>query len=139
MSRSDEPRRVTVVPFEVAERRGRWIRPAVALRGEADLESVPQMRTAIELCLRGPGRQMAIDVSALTFCDVSGLNAFLDGAEHAADSGRHLTLRRPSAQVVRLLALAGCAEILLGRRAARQGSGCRLLVRDLRRRARGGR
>ncbi|PBC95064.1 hypothetical protein BX281_3001 [Streptomyces sp. Ag82_O1-15] len=110
-----------MVPFEVAERRGRWIRPAVALRGEADLESVPQMRTAIELCLRGPGRQ------------------FLDGAEHAADSGRRLTLRRPSAQVVRLLALAGCAEILLGRRAARQGSGCRLLVRDLRRRARGGR
>ncbi|MBK3579597.1 hypothetical protein JHN63_38540, partial [Streptomyces sp. MBT65] len=55
---------MTVVPFEVAERRGRWIRPAVALRGEADLESVPQMRTAIERCLRGPGRRMAIDVSA---------------------------------------------------------------------------
>lgn len=92
-----------MVPFEVAERRGRWLRPAVALRGEADLESVPQMRTAIERCLRGPGRRMAIDVSALTFCDVSGLNALLDGAQHAADSGRHLTLRRPSAQVVRLL------------------------------------
>ncbi|GGO99039.1 STAS domain-containing protein [Wenjunlia tyrosinilytica] len=83
---------MTVVPFEVAERRGRWIRPAVALRGEADLESVPQMRTAIERCLCRPGRRMAIDVSALTFCDVSGLNAFLDGAQHGADSGRHLTL-----------------------------------------------
>ncbi|NEB80007.1 STAS domain-containing protein [Streptomyces sp. SID14478] len=102
-----------LVPLDVSLRRERRSHSTVVLTGEADLETVHEVRAVIEYCLRRPGSRVALDVSALTFCDVTGLNVLLEAAQRAAEQDCHLRLRRPSPQVLRLLMITGSDDVLL--------------------------
>ncbi|MGW0632879.1 STAS domain-containing protein [Streptomyces sp. NPDC002758] len=52
-------------------------RALVTLTGEIDLNSAPLVHASLERCLHDGIRTIAVDVTAVTFCDCSGLNAFL--------------------------------------------------------------
>lgn len=87
-------------------------RTTIALAGEIDLDAAPALRAVVEDCLRQGIRTITIDLAALDFCDVSGLNAFLSAAERTASEGGSLRLLRPRPQMARLLDLSGTGFLL---------------------------
>ncbi|MFC1415824.1 STAS domain-containing protein [Streptacidiphilus cavernicola] len=77
----------------------------VTLSGEIDMDDLPALRSLIQDCLRAGIRVIDADVSALTFCDVIGLNFLLAARDRTA--GAELRLHDPGPAVIRLLDLTG--------------------------------
>ncbi len=88
----------------------------ITLAGELDLETAPSVRVMTENCLRDGIRTLDIDLTRLTFCDVSGLNAFLAAARLTTTAGGSLFLRHPSPMLTRLLDLTANSFLLYDRR-----------------------
>lgn len=83
--------------------------PAVLrVAGEVDLATAEQLRTRlVELVTDGRPRLM-VDLSAVSFCDASGLSAFVAGLERAREHGgwvRLCGLQPMVAKVFRITAL----------------------------------
>ncbi|WP_407560524.1 STAS domain-containing protein [Streptomyces sp. 184] len=89
-------------------------RTVISLAGEIDLESVPLLREAFAQCTREGVRTVDVDLIAVTFCDFSGLRAFLEMSRRAAKAGGTLRLHHPSTALARILDLTGTASLLLG-------------------------
>jgi anti-sigma B factor antagonist len=87
----------------------------ITLAGELDLETAPSVRVMIEDCLRDGIRTVDIDLTLLTFCDVSGLNAFLVASRLTTTAGGSLCLRHPSPLLTRLLDLTATGFLLYDR------------------------
>jgi anti-anti-sigma factor len=86
----------------------------ITLVGEIDLDTVPQMRHALEQRLHDGIRTTDVDLGAVSFCDVSGLDAFLGVSQHAAAAGVSLQLHDPAPSLVRLLDITDCGFLLAG-------------------------
>jgi anti-anti-sigma factor len=68
-------------------RRGRG-EAVITLNGEIDIASAGQIRAAVTECLRKPPpKSLVIDLTAVTFCDCSGVEA-LEWAHGLARTGR---------------------------------------------------
>jgi anti-anti-sigma factor len=93
-------------------RRDRGSHAIVALAGELDLETAHSVRSVIEDCLGDGIRTVDIDLTLLTFCDVSGLNAFLVASRLTTTAGGALCLRHPSPMLTRLLDLTATGFLL---------------------------
>lgn len=93
-------------------RRDRGSRATITLAGELDLETSHSVRVVIEDCLGDGIRTVDIDLTRLTFCDVSGLNAFLVASRLTTTVGGTLCLRHPSPMLTRLLALTATGFLL---------------------------
>ncbi|MEU5323489.1 STAS domain-containing protein [Streptomyces sp. NPDC021056] len=88
-------------------------RALVTLTGEIDLNSAPLVHASLERCLRDGIHTIDVDVTAVTFCDCSGLNAFLYALIHTAAAGGSLQLHHPSPALERLVALTGSGSLFL--------------------------
>jgi anti-sigma B factor antagonist len=101
---------VSDAPFAcLVEHRGHEV--TVALSGEVDLASAPELRRRLLALLVLPVERLTIDMNRVTFMDSSGLHALTD-AQHAADANRiRLTLARLSPVVRRLLEVVGMDEL----------------------------
>ena len=86
----------------------------ITLSGDIDLESAPLVRESLERCLRDGIRTIDVDLTPVTFCDCSGLNAFLHAAQQTTMAGGTLRLHHPPTTLARILDLAGCEVLLLG-------------------------
>ncbi|NUS57356.1 MAG: STAS domain-containing protein [Streptomycetaceae bacterium] len=75
----------------------------VAAKGEIDLATAEALRNRITAALE-THREVAVDLSAVTFIDCSGLRVLITARNQADRLGRSLTLRDPSRPVRRLLA-----------------------------------
>jgi len=93
-------------------RHDRGTHTTFTLAGEIDLDTAPPMRMMVGDALREGIRTIDIDLTALSFCDVSGVNAFLAVAARAAAVEGSLYLHHPRPTVIRLLVLTG-TEFLL--------------------------
>jgi anti-sigma B factor antagonist len=93
-------------------RHDRDTRALITLAGEIDLATAPLVSEAPALCLRDGIRRIDIDLTAVTFCDVGGLNAFLMASGLATDAGRTLRLHHPSQSVTRLIEITGSGSLL---------------------------
>lgn len=51
--------------------------PALILSGVLDYDSAPRLREALSQLTLGRGEQLILDLSGLTFCDSSGITAFI--------------------------------------------------------------
>lgn len=89
---------------------GTWI----VLAGEMDLDSAPLFTHAVAEALRAGRTAVHVDLSAVAFCDCSGLSALLRAARDTRASGRTFQAHAPDDEVARLLALTGTTGILLG-------------------------
>ncbi|MEU3615077.1 STAS domain-containing protein [Streptomyces sp. NPDC006872] len=89
-------------------------RALIILSGEIDFDSAPLVRASVERCLRDGVRSIDIDLTSVSFCDCSGLNAFLLASKRATSAGRTLRLHHPPAMLARLLDLTDCGFLLLG-------------------------
>ncbi|MFE7777125.1 STAS domain-containing protein [Streptomyces sp. NPDC057445] len=90
-------------------------RALITLAGEIDLSTQHLVRASLLQCLRDGIRAIDVDLTALTFCDVTGLNAFLDASQATSAAGGSLRLHHPPPVLARVLALTGTATLLLGR------------------------
>jgi anti-sigma B factor antagonist len=77
----------------------------ITLAGEIDWDTAPPVLAMVENALREGIRTIDIDLTALAFCDVSGLNAFLAVAARTAAAESSLYLHHPRPALIRLLAL----------------------------------
>ena len=76
----------------------------VAVTGELDLLSAPQLRTALDALLRANARHIAIDLTATTFMDSAGVHALVDARDRA---GGHLAVICAGGPVLQVIALLG--------------------------------
>jgi anti-sigma B factor antagonist len=93
-------------------RHDRGNQTTITLTGEIDLDTAPPVRVMVEDCLREGIRTIDIDLSALAFCDVSGLNTFLAAAARTAAAEGSLCLHHPRPMLTRLLDLTGTGFLL---------------------------
>ncbi|WP_370417664.1 STAS domain-containing protein [Streptomyces sp. QH1-20] len=95
-------------------RRDRKNRVLITLAGEIDQVSAPLVSAALERCLREGIRTIDVDLTPVTFCDCSGLNAFLDAAHRTIAANGSLRLHHPPSTLTRILTLTGTGPLLLG-------------------------
>lgn len=101
-----------VPPTLNLHRHDRGHHTTITLAGEIDLDTAPALRLMVGDCLREAIRTIDIDLTALAFCDVSGLNAFLGAAERTASAGGSLRLHHPRPNMARLLDLSDTCFLL---------------------------
>ena len=77
---------------------------AIRVAGELDLSTADALRRLVEGALRS-GRPVLIDLSDVTFIDVSGLHAVLDPAANSRDTSGCVMTALASPAVLRLLRL----------------------------------
>ncbi|MFJ4947068.1 STAS domain-containing protein [Streptomyces sp. NPDC088760] len=95
-------------------RRDRHSRALITLAGEIDLTTERIVRESLGQCLRDGIRTIDVDLTAVTFCDVTGLNAFLYASRATAVAGGSLRLHHPPSALARIIALTGNSTLLHG-------------------------
>jgi anti-sigma B factor antagonist len=103
-----------VSPFLTVNSEDTGDRALVTLFGEVDLSSAVFLREMLTQYVCAGVRRIDIDVTAVTFCDVSGINIFLEAGGHAAAAGGVLRLHHPNPALQRLLVRTGAGPYLLG-------------------------
>src|SRR5580693_7180764 len=85
-------------------------RPActiASLEGELDIATVPELRERL-LSVLGPGvRLLIIDLSGVSFCDVSALAVLIGTQRRARGQGITVRLAAPRPQLAKLLCVTG--------------------------------
>ncbi|MFD9405262.1 STAS domain-containing protein [Streptomyces sp. NPDC060011] len=87
-------------------------RPTVFLEGEIDSDTAPAVHDALAACHDRTTTGVDVDLGAVSFCDASGLNLFLDVANRSAEWAGDMRLHRPSRAVLRLLKITGTGFLL---------------------------
>ena len=91
-----------------------WCR--IALVGELDIATGPQLRQAVADALGRGRRHVAIDAGRVSFIDSGGLVALLTARNEVTAAEGTLRLTDTSAQVARVLEMAGLADELCDHR-----------------------
>jgi len=86
----------------------------IVLVGEIDLDTAPPLHDALEARMHDGVRTVDVDLAAVTFCDLSGIDAFLNASQHAAAAGVSLCLHVPRPALGKLLDLTGSGFLLRG-------------------------
>ena len=84
---------------------------AVALRGELDIRSAPDLRAWITKALDDGVTQVVLDVSGVAFMDSSGLGVLVGAHKRLARVGGRLSVVGVSGPVGRLLTATGLIRI----------------------------
>ena len=92
--------------------------PTLVLEGAFDVRSTSEVRYALYGHLAGPYEDVVVDVSGVTAVDITALRLLAVATRHAWLTGRHLTVRNPSAAVRRAMHLARLAHAIEVERAA---------------------
>ena len=83
---------------------------AIAVAGELDLETAPQLSEEVELAVWGTVGAFVLDLSGVTFLDSSGLHALLRARAFLAREDRPLVLVCPPGPARRVLDLASVLD-----------------------------
>lgn len=81
-------------------------RALVVVVGELDQGTVGEVGTAVDACLSGRPERIEMDLSAVAFCDCSGLNGLLRARHRAVRAGTSLCVISAGQAVRRLFDLA---------------------------------
>ncbi|MGC4896826.1 STAS domain-containing protein [Micromonospora sp. DT31] len=82
------------------------------LAGELDLGAAGELNAAIDSVIAAGHRQLLLDLTELTFCDSTGIAAFVRGDNLLAADGGWLRLTGADGRVARVLEVTGLAEVL---------------------------
>ena len=107
-----EPRRpvlgdeiLTIEHRSVAAGDAEW--RVVSVRGEIDMTTAPRLRDQLTQIVHRHSPHLIVDLSGITFCDSSGLTAFLGIARRAALLHGELRLAAPTDQMRKILHITG--------------------------------
>ncbi len=84
----------------------------LALSGELDVVSAPELEQHLNDALAEPQAHVTLDLSELEFVDSAGVSVLIKAKQDAESNGRTLVLARPTEQVQRVFALVGLADWL---------------------------
>jgi anti-sigma B factor antagonist len=79
--------------------------PVIAVGGEVDLYSSPELREAISKATPGAKELLAIDLSQVPFMDSSGVATLVEGLRSTQASNKAFVLVAPSQSVMKVLQL----------------------------------
>ncbi|MFD9433414.1 STAS domain-containing protein [Streptomyces sp. NPDC060002] len=99
----------SVLRVDVTDTRGQTT--ALTVAGELDLNTADILHRTVEDVLHDH-RTAILDLTGVTFCDSSGLNALLRLRRHTQETGGGLVLAAPPSQMLRLLTVTGAGAIL---------------------------
>ena len=101
--------RMTILEVDTEERAG-LVR--VALRGELDLSTVPQVEKALRDVEAEKPELIVLDLGRLSFLDSTGLRMVMMAEQRARDGGRRLALVRGPESVQRVFSITKLDERL---------------------------
>src|SRR3954471_1922840 len=91
-------------------------RMMLIVSGEIDVRGCDYLRDAVTRALLAGGwTELLVDLSAVSFCDCSGIGALVGARAWAAEHDVGLRVINPQRQVRRVLRLSGVFEELSGR------------------------
>jgi anti-sigma B factor antagonist len=87
--------------------------PIVAVSGEIDIQSGPQLRDQLLGIIQRHGTRLALDLSGVTFIDCAGISVLLATRRRAQLEGGSLRVLRASPRVRRIFALTRLDAVLI--------------------------
>ncbi|MGN9778464.1 STAS domain-containing protein [Micromonospora sp. H33] len=84
----------------------------VWLSGELDLSTAGEFNAVLDRLAAAGAHRFLVDLSGLTFCDSTGIAAFIRADNRAAAQGGWLRLTGATGRVHRVLQVTGLAEVL---------------------------
>ncbi|MGX7673357.1 STAS domain-containing protein [Plantactinospora sp. DSM 117369] len=82
------------------------------LAGELDVTTAPRLGAEIDQLVDDGHHRLLADLAELTFCDSSGLAAFVRGDDRAGSRGGWLRLTGATGRVERVLRISGLDDLL---------------------------
>src|SRR4051794_28269795 len=82
-------------------------RRVLDIAGEVDVATTPSLATELQTALASCEREIWVDLTGVTFMDLSGLHALLAAQDRLQRDGRRLAVIAPSGPVRRLLSSRG--------------------------------
>lgn len=79
----------------------------VAVRGEIDLYTAPQLRSEFVHALDNGARRLIVDMSRVEFCDSTGISVLLSAMKRSREKGGDLILVAPNPAVTKILEVTG--------------------------------
>ncbi|MGY0488482.1 STAS domain-containing protein [Streptomyces sp. WG-D5] len=95
--------------------------PVIRIGGVLDYDTAPELRSRLSALVLRSGDRLVLDLTALEFCDSSGIAAFLAARNHAQAAGADVGLDAVPEKTLRLLRVMGLDEVF-GASARRPGS-----------------
>lgn len=86
--------------------------PVVALSGEADVTTVPELTSALTAQIADGVRHLTVDLSGLTFADSASVSVFISASHILRAGGGTLVLCRPQPPVARMLSVLGVDQVI---------------------------
>ncbi|MFD4033270.1 STAS domain-containing protein [Streptomyces sp. NPDC058637] len=83
----------------------------IELTGDLDHHSAPDVRTALLATDLQPGRQLALDLGGLTFCDSSGITVLIAARNHALAANATIVLAAVPDRVSRIFRVVGLDQV----------------------------
>jgi len=80
--------------------------PLIKVKGEVDLYTSPELRTAILEAVPAAGQWVAVDLSEVGYMDSSGVATLVEGLRSARSHSKEFVLIAPSPAVMKVLQLA---------------------------------
>lgn len=79
----------------------------LSVHGEVDMATAPDLEAALERALRGPARQVVVDLRGVGFMDSTGLATLVRQERLARDASRRLIIVKGPPQVDQLFEITG--------------------------------
>ena len=89
-------------------------RATIAARGSIDLHSSDELRSRLTELVDAGEREVVVDLTAVDFCDSSGLNVLVRAYKHARAQNATLTVTGAYGRVENVLRTTGLDRFLIG-------------------------
>lgn len=83
----------------------------VAVKGEVDLFTAPNLKDRIADLVSGGQSRLAIDLAGVEFMDSTGLGVLIGGLKRCKEAGGSLTLVAPPEPVLKVLSITGLDKV----------------------------
>jgi anti-sigma B factor antagonist len=97
--------------FEIAERNAGEGVTVLAIRGEIDVSTAPELRERLLAATKDPPRTVVVDLSQVSFLDSTALGVLVSGVKRLRGDGGDLRLVVTGRSVAKVLQITGLVEV----------------------------
>jgi anti-sigma B factor antagonist len=97
--------------FEIAERSAGEAVTVLAIRGEIDVSTAPELRERLLAATTDPPRIVVVDLSEVSFLDSTALGVLVSGVKRLRSEGGDLRLVVTGRSVAKVLEVTGLVEV----------------------------
>ncbi|MFF7178208.1 anti-sigma factor antagonist [Streptomyces sp. NPDC008121] len=85
--------------------------PVLEISGELDYASAGELRRQVTALVLRPGQRLVLDLTAMEFCDSSGITALIAARNHALAAQAEMALAAVPANTLRILRIVGLDQV----------------------------